>query len=69
MEKKPKGNILANTKIENDKTYQDFNKEVPDPRDPVQEKVEEINENADEEVNVDVDAVPHVGARDKTIKK
>ncbi len=68
MEKKAKGNILANTKILNDKTYQDFNKEAPDPKDPVQKEVVEIEENAEPSTEVDVDAVPHVGARDKNVK-
>ena len=66
MEKKPKGNILANTKILNDKTYQDFNKEAPDPNDPNQVESTEAAENNDEIV-VDVNAVPHVGARDKNV--
>ncbi len=65
MEKKPKGNILANTKILNDKTYQDFNKEAPDPRDPTQIESTELAEAAEETTDVDVSAVPHVGARDK----
>jgi hypothetical protein len=38
MERKSKGNILANTKILNDKTYQDFNKEAPDLKNPNQNK-------------------------------
>lgn len=65
MEKKPKGNILANTKIQNDKTYQDFNKVAPDPRDPTQTESTEIAEAAEETTEIDVNAVPHVGARDK----
>jgi hypothetical protein len=66
MVKKSKGNILANTKIANDKTYQDFNKEAPDPRDPNQSEVVEIKESAEQ--STDVDSVPHVGARDKNVK-
>ncbi len=68
MEKKAKGNILANTKIANDKTYQDFNKEALDPRDPNQSEAVKIQESAEENTDVDVDAIPHVGARDKNVK-
>lgn len=67
MEKKSKGNILANTKILNDKTYQDFNKEAPDPKDPTQIESTELAEAVDETTEIDVDAVPHVGARDKNV--
>jgi hypothetical protein len=65
MEKKSKGNILANTKILNDKTYQDFNKEAPDPKDPNQAESTEIAEAVEGTTEIDVNAVPHVGARDK----
>jgi hypothetical protein len=68
MAKKAKGNILGNTKILDDKTYQDFNKESPDPRDPVQKEVVEIAEAAEAKEEIDIDAVPNVGARDKNIK-
>jgi hypothetical protein len=65
MKKKPIGNILANTKIQNDKTYQDFNKEAPNPRDPVQEESTEIAEAVQGTTEIGVNAVPLVGARDK----
>jgi hypothetical protein len=68
MQKKAKGNILANTKILNDKTYQDFNKEAPDPKDPNQTEAVEIEQAPEVGTDGDVDAVPHVGARDKNIK-
>jgi hypothetical protein len=67
MKKKPIGNILANTKILNDKTYQDFNKEAPDPKDPVQIEATEIAEAVEERTIIDENTAPQVGARDKNI--
>ena len=68
MRKKSKVDILANTKILNDKTYQDFNKEEPDPKNPIQNNVIEI-EQAPKigKDGGDVHAEPQVGARDKNL--
>ncbi len=68
MVKKSKGNSLANTKILKDKTYQDFNKEAPNPKDPVQKEVVEIAEAFEASTEPEINAVPHVGARDKNVK-
>jgi hypothetical protein len=67
MKKRTRENVLANTKILNDKTYQDFNKEAPDPKDPVQIESTEIAEAVEETTIIDENAAPQVGARDKNI--
>lgn len=65
MKNNAKRNILANTKILNDKTYQDFNKEAPYPIDPMQTESTELAERVEKTTEIDVNAIPHVGARDK----
>ncbi len=67
MDKANKKNVLANTKITNDKTYQDFNKLAPNPSDPNQNKKIEIEQVPAVGTDGDVEAAPHVGARDKKL--
>jgi hypothetical protein len=67
MDKAGKKNILADTKIINDKTYQDFNKLAPNPSDPNQNEKIEIEQEPAVGTDGDVEAAPHVGARDKKL--